>query len=273
MPKRLRLARFITLAASTILCLNFSFQTHAATNLPFVLGEKAIYDISWFGIIGGEGTLHIKKNFSYMNNEIYEIDINGVSVGWVRDLYKVDDHAFSYFDIKNKYSHRAEIQISEGSYKKVKVIEFDHKNLTATYRQNDSPPETFEIEYGSQDSFSALYALRTMHHKLKVGKSISLPLFEDKKKYDLEVRVLRKERLHLPQGMIDTIVIQPMLKTEGVFRRKGKLTIWLVDNYSLLPIRIKTKILIGSFVANLKEYDGIELSFIPYANPAKGKDK
>jgi len=64
-----------------------------------------------------------------------------------------------------------------------------------------------------------------------------------------------------------------MLKTEGVFRRKGKLTIWLVDNYSLLPIRIKTKILIGSFVANLKEYDGIELSFIPYANPAKGKDK
>jgi len=40
--------------------------------------------------------------------------------------------------------------------------------------------------------------------------------------------------------------VEPMLKSSGIFRQKGKLTIWLTDDEYKIPILMKSKILVGS---------------------------
>ncbi len=268
---------------SSIICLlaslGFWFTTCPAAaadasgrnGLPFKPGERITYDVLWMGIIGGEGILRVSKQITYNGHQVYVIESTGRSIGFLRKLYKIEDHTSSYFDINRLFSHRVEIKISEGNYRKLKIIEFDQDRHIATYKIDDGEAEQFEIEPNSLDSLTVLYALRTMRDKIIVGEKLYIPLFDDKKKYELEIRVLRRERLSLKQGMVDTIVVEPQLKTEGIFQRRGKMTLWLTDDENLIPVAVRSRVLIGSFYATLRDYEGVEINFIPDEKPGGKK--
>lgn len=236
----------------------------SAAALPFKPGERLIYDVTWMGLLGGEGVLSVTGEFDYKGHVVYLIKSEARTIGFVRKLYRVDDHTKSFFDVSELLSHRVEINISEGNYRKKKVIEFDQARGMASYTVNDKEPEIFEIDPKSQDSFSSLYAIRAMGANLVVGEPLYIPVFEDKKRYTLIVNVVRRERLSLAQGMVDTVMLEPQLQTEGIFLRKGKMTIWLTDDKSLTPVAVRAKVLIGSFYAILRDYKGVEINFIPH---------
>lgn len=264
--------RLLTLMAALMTTVHIgSACASGAVALPFKPGERLTYDVTWMGILGGEGVLSVAGEIDYRGHRVYVIKSVARSIGFVRKLYKVDDHTRSFFDVNELVSHRVEISISEGSYRKKKVIEFDQDKGMASYIVNDREPEIFEIDPKSQDSFSALYAIRAMGAKLTVGKPLFIPVFEDRKKYTLKVNVLRRERLSLAQGMVDTVVLEPQLKTEGIFLRKGKMTLWLTDDKTLTPVVVRSKVMIGSFYARLRDYQGVEINFIPYEKKGSGK--
>ena len=262
---QLSLVVFLTMGA-------ISAQAKDSSNpgpLPYREGERLIYDISWFGAVGGEGILQVKDTVMSKGVPVYLIEVIGRSTGFIRKLYPIEDHTLSHLDVAGLQSQRVEIHISEGNYKKLKIIEFDQEHQTAIYKVNDDPPEELEIDPHSLDAFSILYAFRTMRDKLAVGKSVFLPLCDDKKKYQLEIQILRRERVNLPQGMVDTIVVEPLLKSEGVFRRRGKMTVWFTDDDSMIPVMMASKIIIGSIYATLREYSGAKINFIPYETEQK----
>ncbi len=240
-----------------------------APDLPFKPGEHLVYDISWLGIIAGEAGLHVNRRFKHNGSDVYELSINSRTIGWVRDFYEVNDRTVSLLDINNLHSHRAEIRLREGSHRKHKIIEFDQRRLTVYYKVNDNEAEEFTITPDCQDPLSALFVLRTLKSKFNIGQSLSIPLFDSKKNYDLVVKIVKKERLKLPQGMVDTIMVMPKLKTDGVFLRKGSLYIWLTDDEFLTPVKIRSKIAVGSFLASLRQHRGVNINFIPYEKPLK----
>jgi hypothetical protein len=69
--------------------------------------------------------------------------------------------------------------------------------------------------------------------------------------WNVEVQVLRKERLKTGLGEFNTVVIKPLMKSEGIFNRKGDMVIWLTDDDRHIPVMMKTKIVVGSIVATL----------------------
>lgn len=232
-----------------------------AQELPFKPGEKLVFDITWMGIKGGEGTLEVKTEEEYKGKKVYLIGITAKSTGWVRSLYPVHDTTLSYFDIAGLFSRRVEISISENRYRKRKVIEYQQEMGKAIYQVDDDPPEEYQIDPNSQDSFSSLYALRAHRKSLNAGQTLEIPIFEDRKKYTLKVKILRKEKLKLDLGAVDTVVVRPQLLTEGIFARRGTLTVWLSDDERLTPVRMSSKVVIGSFMADLREYSGVAIPF------------
>jgi hypothetical protein len=48
-------------------------------------------------------------------------------------------------------------------------------------------------------------------------------------------------------------VVVPELKHEGVFQQKGEVRIWLTDDQRHIPVKIRSKIAIGSININLQE--------------------
>jgi hypothetical protein len=68
---------------------------------------------------------------------------------------------------------------------------------------------------------------------------------------NIEVQVLKKERIKTVLGEVNTILINPLLKNEGIFERKGAIFIWLTDDERRIPVKMKTKVAIGSITATL----------------------
>jgi hypothetical protein len=67
----------------------------------------------------------------------------------------------------------------------------------------------------------------------------------------IEIRVLRKERVSTPVGEFDTIAIEPMVASEGVFEGKKGVVIWLTDDNRRIPVKAQTKVTVGSVTALL----------------------
>ncbi|MBF0171169.1 MAG: DUF3108 domain-containing protein, partial [Nitrospinae bacterium] len=204
----------------------------AAPPLPFAPGERFVYDISWSHFLtAGEGVLAVTgQTADATGAPLYQLEITGRTVGFVGSLYPVLDVTRSLFDVKRRRDLSCVITISENDYRKVKSIRFDRERNVAVYKVDNDPEEEFEVGPDTQGPVSALYVIRAMRDQMKPGAKVSVSLFDDRERYELEVQILRRETLDLPFGMTPTIVAQADLKTEGVFRRKGKMTVWFSDD-------------------------------------------
>jgi hypothetical protein len=88
---------------------------------------------------------------------------------------------------------------------------------------------------------------------LEVGRSVYIENHADKKNYPLEIRVLRRERVEVPAGRFDCIVVEPVMRSAGLFRHKGSLTVWLTDDELHVPVQMKSEVVIGSVSAVLSD--------------------
>lgn len=241
-----------------------------AKPLPFKAGERFAYDITWMGILGGEAVLGVRNDAAQGAPAPLTVYLDARSIGWVHTLYTVDDRSLSFFDTVGLYSSGVDIQISENSYTKRKRIDFDHDRGVAIYRVDNDAPKEYPIDPGTLDAFSVMYAYRAAHERVRVGEELSFPIFDDRKKYMLKIRALRKERILVKGGYVDTIVAEPALMSEGIFQRRGKMTIWFSDDEAFAPVMMKSKVILGSFWATIREWSGAEIKIIPI-EPEKDK--
>jgi hypothetical protein len=78
-------------------------------------------------------------------------------------------------------------------------------------------------------------------------------MFDSNKFLNTEVRVLRRDRVEQEDGRrVPSIVVEPVLTSEGLFKKEGEILIWLTDDERRLPVRMETKLKIGRVTAELK---------------------
>ncbi|MHB8882473.1 MAG: DUF3108 domain-containing protein [Thermodesulfovibrionales bacterium] len=218
--------------------------------LSFQVPETLHYDISWTGIKAGESVVSIKKVDDHV-----VITVTTRSAKWVSVFYKVDDVVESTLTAgndKNILGQRLKyrLNLKEGRHRKDKEVIFDNQGSKALYIDYlaDERKE-FDLPSGVFDPLSSFYHLRGM--QLEVGKSVYIRIFDSKKIYDAEVKVLRKERVAGPAGEIDSLVLKPLMKSEGIFYQKGDMLIWVTDDDKKIPVKMKVQVKIGSVTARL----------------------
>ncbi|MFN3396765.1 MAG: DUF3108 domain-containing protein [Thermodesulfovibrionales bacterium] len=229
-----------------IFFISFSFSKALSFNIP----ERLIYDLTWTGIKAGEATLEIKNDGDHLL-----IVSTARSAKWVSVFYKVDDRVESRLLKGNHnsllgHSVNYRLKIREGKHRKNKEVVFDATNSKALYIDYlGNERKEIDVPFPIFDPLSSFYYLRDIN--LEVGRPVYVTIFDSKKVWNVEVQVLRREKIHVPAGEFDTIVIKPLLKSEGIFYRKGDILIWLTDDEKRIPVKLQTKVKIGSINANL----------------------
>jgi hypothetical protein len=66
-------------------------------------------------------------------------------------------------------------------------------------------------------------------------------------------------------GDVQTIVIRPEMKYQGILKKSGDSALWLTDDDRRIPVRLEAKVRIGTVVANLKS---VELGIPPGREPS-----
>ncbi len=222
----------------------------SCTAFSFEIPETFKYDLTWTGIKTGEAYLEIIENA-----EGLKIKSTAKSAKWVSVFYTVDDLVESRLR-KNRNSGivgfpvNYRLNIREGRYRKNKEVIFDHGRARVTYIDYlENEKDEFVVPADVFDPISGFYYLRTLN--LQVGRPVHVTIFDSKKVWNVEVQVLRKEKVEVPAGRFNTIVIKPLMKSEGIFSRRGEIYIWLTDDEKRIPVKLKTKVRIGSVTASL----------------------
>lgn len=239
---------FIRAVAMAFVLAALAAPAVAAPKVP----EKLVYELSWTGITVGTASQEITEDVS-----VRKIVSTARSNDWLSTFFPVEDRIESTYDRKRGpfpgLARHYRLKTREGSRRRDREITFEQERGIARYRDNlkgnkadiPIPPDTIDV-YGS------FYYIR--YQPLAVGTSPTVNILDSKRQRRIEVRVLRKERIKTVFGEVDTIVIQPMVASEGVFEGKGTVHIWLTDDERRIPVRARSKVAVGSVTATLVEW-------------------
>jgi len=104
-----------------------------------------------------------------------------------------------------------------------------------------------------QDMLSSLYYIR--QQDLSGKQDIILDVTNRDVTYPLKVIVLKRETIKTSAGKFKCVVVEPQFRGEGIFIQKGKsLKVWLTDDEYKMPVRMETKVFIGTVNAELEKY-------------------
>ena len=222
---------------------------HAA----FSAGERLVFDVGYSFITAGEAVMSIPKSDTIFGRPVYQVLFTVNSTPTFAWIYKVDDRYETYLDIQGVFPWRFTQKVREGSYRRDFKAWFDQvKNIAyADNKQYQIPPYV-------HDAVSAFYFVRTLDFsKSRVGEKILLQNFFKDTTYSLAVKFLGRQRISVDAGTFNCIIIEPLMKEGGVFKSEGRVVIWLTDDERRIPVKVSTKVVVGSIDAELREYSGI----------------
>jgi len=225
-------------------------QAAADPARKFNRGEKMTYTIEYAGITAGYSYLRVDSELTYAGQRsAYHIVNETWSNPFFSKFYQVHDRFEAFTDYEHLYSLRYQKKMREGGYRHEESLDFDQEQNKVTYNNGQVIATTPQ----ARDILTSLYYARTF--SLESGKSLYIDNHTDKNNYPLEVKLLRKEKIKTIFGKVECLVVEPVLRYPGLFQNKGRLLVWLTNDSRRIPVLMKSKILVGSINAVLKEYN------------------
>ena len=210
---------------------------------PFAIGERLTYDVRVAKIGRGRAVAEILNSDKIRGRTVYHtvFRINGSMLFFkVRDVYE------SWFDPNTLVSLRYHQDIDQGTYERNRTYEiFPERGVYLD-------PNKVEVATVEQplDDGAFLYFLRTI--PLEVGKTYTWNRYFKPDRNPVKVTVVRKERIRVPAGEFDAIVLQPSIKAKGIFAEGAHAEVWIADDDTRIMLQMKTKLPFGSVVFQLR---------------------
>ena len=213
----------------------FSFCLKAQ-NYAFQPGERIDYAVGYsvIGIYVNAGSASFTTARTPGNNsEIYHLVGEGATNSKYDWIFKVRDRYESYFDAGTMQPVRSIRSVNEGKYKKYEEVVFDAKNNTATNKKG-----VHKVPQNIQDVISAVYC----------GSEV----------YNIYIRYAGKETVKTKYGNVRTIILKPLLLKGDTFKGGEGMTVWVTDDNNHVPVKIESKLSVGSIKVDLANYQNLK---------------
>lgn len=211
--------------------------------------ETMHFSVSWTGGIKiGDLSLDLRSE----GDNDFAIHARVTDYGLFRLIYPVDDVFTTSIRGRTRLPYRYEVHQREGRRETRRLTSYDQAGLLVKYRKNEMEEEVFPVAGTVHNEFSSFYITRVM--ELVPGESFIVPTFADRKRNEVSVLVKGKEDIDTVFGRVRTVMVLPQMKFKGLYEKTGDTVIWLTDDECRVPVRINSKILIGSLTADLTDY-------------------
>jgi hypothetical protein len=229
------------------------FSPRYVENAAFGPGERLVFSVEYGIIKAGTATMSVTGPEEYEGLMAYRISASARSNPAFSAFFRVSDLNEALLDIVQMHTLRFYKCLEEGDYAHSEEVLFDQEAGTATYPEEEDPEERIcEIPPHALDVLSCLYYTRTL--PLVVGETYTFECHTDNDNYPMEVNVLRQERIRVPAGTFDCVLVEPELRGEAVFAQQGQILVWLTDDESHMPVLMRSEIVIGEIACLLESY-------------------
>lgn len=225
----------------------------------FAAGEDLTYAVFYLGFQGGTVTMHIRNGGVHDGRPVYKLVNRAQSQQPVTAFFPVDDRIESFIDAESFVPLQLVFHKQEGKKRTDSTVSFHHEEGTATTIK-DGVTDTRSIPPGTQHAFSALYYLRSLP-SVTVGSEVTLNVHHEKKNYPLHAKVEGIDEITGGWGTKKALRVGVTLPYTGIWLNSGKMDIWVTNDPSHVPLKMKANMVIGSITAELIDGPGITHEF------------
>jgi hypothetical protein len=236
--------------------------------LPFATGEKLTFHLRWGIISAGEATLEVHPPEQIGGGVARHFVLTARTNAFIDVFYKVRQRIDAYCDVDLNHSLLYKEVHTVGRTRRDARIQFDWKNMEARYINFGKAEKPIPISPGAFDPLSVFYFSRLFD----LGKTdaIERPVTDGKKCTIGRAEIIGRERVRVGDRTYDTYLVEPELKeVGGVFEKdkNAKIQIWVTADEKRIPVRLKSKVVIGSFVGDL-----VSIETIPFERKIVSKE-
>ncbi len=254
-----RMTAFLVLAALPVLAADDAPEKTAdeaplkrLDALPFRSGEKLHYTIHWGIFTVGSATMEYVGPVKRDGEDNWQVILTAKTNSFADAIFKVRDWNAVWVDKEFTRPLYYEKKQNEGSTHRDVVVTFDWEKNKAQYSDAGKSREPIDIEPGSWDPLGITYAVRALD--LAGVTHLSLPSTDGKKSVKTEIAVSGPVKVKVPAGRFEALLLSPDTKDlGGVFKKSDKagISLWLSNDSRHLPLRMASKVVVGSFVAEM----------------------
>lgn len=222
-------------------------------NNAFGPGERLEFSVEYGIIKAGTAVLAVTGPEQYEGLMAYRITATARSNPAFGTFFEVNDVNEALLDIVQFHTLFFSKDLHEGDFEYREEVFFNQDAGIVFYpEETDSSLMEMEIPPHALDVLSCFYFARTLH--LEVGNTYYMDCHVDNDNYALEVIVHERDHIRVPAGEFDCIMIQPALRSQGIFDQQGEIWIWLTDDERHMPVLMRSAIVIGEIVCVLENY-------------------
>lgn len=199
--------------------------------------QKLAYSAEWRFVHAGDVEVEVTAPES--------IRMQLRTAGLVRSFVKVDN-AYRAAFAPGWCAAAAELTAHEGRRHRETKVRFDGEARKAHYLERDLEKnavieeKTIDIPACVHDVTGGLQRLREMLPA--PGSTVELPVSDGRKAVSARVEALGRERVRTPVGEFSAIRYEAFLMSGVLYRRKGRLFVWISDDERRLPVQIRVQL-------------------------------
>src|SRR4051812_3675828 len=209
---------------------------------PFKVGERLTYQAKVNFMNAGTATMSVEGIEDVRGHPTYHTIFN--VKGRVL-FFHVDDHYESWFDTTTLVSLKHVQHIDETKYQTDKNYEFFPERRVYVRNGEEKPSVAEPLDEGS-----FVYFMRSV--PLEVGKTYEFNRYYNAERNPVIIKVDRRERVKVPAGEFDALVLRPTIKSKGLFGENGEAEVWLADDSARTLLKLKSKLPVGTLYLELK---------------------
>lgn len=219
---------------------------------PFQSGEKLTYLLKWTFIKAGTAIVEVRPNAIIDGRECRHFSLTVKTNDFIDHFYKVRDRIDAYTDLEMTHSILYIKKQREGkTHRDIKVI-FDWVKKQAQYSNFKKKKSAITLLPGAFDPLALFYFSR-LCDPTEHG-SIKRPVTDGKKCVMGVAKLIKKETIKLSGKKYKTYLLEPDIQhIGGVFEKSknAKIRLWVSADHRRIPIKLKSKVVIGHFSAEL----------------------
>lgn len=230
----------------------------------FPVGERAVYDVRVaLGSVPsprplGEARLTVEGTERIEGTRTYRTSLE--VEGRVPLVYRMDNRQVSWVAPGPIRSLRYLERLREGDYRRHRKYRLDQEaGVHTRYDRVDGAWREVEEEArvpmpaNALDEVSFLYFVRSL--PLEPGATYRYERFFEPDGNPVTLEVLGRETVRVPAGSFETVVVRPVLQTDGLFAEGGRARVWISDDERRLIVKIESSMKVGRVDMHLRSYE------------------
>lgn len=212
-------------------------------NHSFRAGERFEYQVKLGMFRVGRASMEVRGIDTVRGDSVYHVlfIIQGRAI-----IYALTDTLQSWFGVRDLVSRRFQQDQREGGHERHRRYEvFPERGI---WIRNET--DTAATVEQPLDDASFFYFARTI--PLEVGESYDFHRYFLADRNPVTIRVLGRDSVSVPAGRFAAIAVRPIFKARGLFGQSGQATIWFSDDEARIPIRIRSRMSIGTLDLSLR---------------------